>query len=356
MPYQAVVVNRTPFTSEKFVLAAFDGQEAVLILVNATFDVNHRGVLDLAEAQRSIVLVDQHFGDPVRSSIRYESQLALDKPFVDVLVRGHVWAPRGRPATEVSAGLRVGTLRKVLVATGDRSWRMSPLGLTPGPPEPFERLPLIYERAFGGTFEETVYLPNPVGVGYRRARSSDPDIRTEVPNFEYPNARVSTPSDTVTPAGFGVIGRGWQPRIQYAGTFDREWLATRWPLLPEDFDSRYHQAAPQDQQLPSLVGGEPVVLVNLSADGELRFALPTYSLAAKYVYDRGDVNRDLHLDTVLLEPDERQVTLTWRAMAITRRSRGNLREIVIADPIAMEPTAFEAISVAGTVQWRASWR
>ena len=38
-------------------------------------------------------------------------------------------------------------------------------------------------------------------------------------------------------------------------------MKTRQPLLPDDFDDRYFQFAPADQQAPAFLrGGEPVVL------------------------------------------------------------------------------------------------
>jgi hypothetical protein len=345
MSFQATVSNYTRFVAEKFVLPTSDGQEGVLVLVNATFDTSGAGEVSAAATQRPIVLVDEYHDDPARSSVRYESQLALEKPFVDVLVRGHVYAPHGRPATEVRAIMRVGSLRKDLTATGDRFWRRGALGLAPSSPQPFDRLPLVYERAFGGTVDDHCYQQNPVGAGYKRARSADPSVETEVPNFEYPNDRVVSPSDTVRPAGFGVIGRGWQPRVRYAGTFDAAWLANRWPLLPNDFDPRHCQSAPSDQQLPAVAGGEPVALVNLSKEGASHFNLPSYQFAARFVYDRDRQTLPMMLDTVLVEPDEHSVTLTWRAAIVTRRSRGLLRKIIAFNPGAIG-AAESAASVA----------
>jgi len=32
-----------------------------------------------------------------------------------------------------------------------------------------------------------------------------------------------------TPAGFGVVGRAWSPRLALAGTYDQSWQANHWP-------------------------------------------------------------------------------------------------------------------------------
>jgi len=341
--YQTPLLNRSRFNAQKFVLPTPDCQEAVLIVVNASFDFSNQDLLGLAEVQRPIVVADVPYGDPTHSSIRYESQLALEKPFVDVLVQGRVYAPGGRMAEEVQVGLRVGTLQKTLVASGDRFWKRGVLGLSPSSPRLFESMPLVYERAFGGARETDVFMQNPVGVGYKGIGAGDQAITTDVPNIEYPHDRVTSPSSTVAPGGFGVIARSWFPRVRYAGTYDDAWLKTRWPLLPTDFDPRHNQSTSADQQLPFLFGGEPVVLVNLSEEGLVRFALPEDRLSATFAYDRLRFTKDLRMDTVLIEPDEHVLTLTWRTHIVTRRTLGQLREIVVMPAVSAKETAGEVV-------------
>jgi len=53
----------------------------------------------------------------------------------------------------------------------------------------------------------------------------------------------------VTPAGFGVVGRAWAPRLALAGTYYDEWLQHRHPGLPKDMDFGYWNGAPADQQI-----------------------------------------------------------------------------------------------------------
>ncbi len=53
---------------------------------------------------------------------------------------------------------------------------------------------------------------------------------------------------------FGPIGRSWQQRIKWAGTYDDQWMRHQYPFLPNDFDEHYFQAAPEDQQTHHLVG------------------------------------------------------------------------------------------------------
>ncbi|WP_239014683.1 DUF2169 domain-containing protein [Archangium violaceum] len=56
-----------------------------------------------------------------------------------------------------------------------------------------------------------------------------------------------------------------------------------------------------------------MVLEGLSPDGPLAFTLPTYRLLARCTFAGRRERRRMVLDTVLLEPEERRLVLTWRA-------------------------------------------
>jgi len=335
MSFQAVLQNRTPFSADKFVMPDQDGQEAVLVVVSATFRANATGALTLADEQRKIRIADEYNGPPDRASVRYEADLALEKPSLDVLVNGHAYAPRGRPASVVSASLTVGDVQKEVRVSGDRFWLA---GQSPSSPRPFVMMPLVYERAFGGIDGESQDIKqrsgdrrNFSGVGFDGIRSYDRAIQTEVPNIEYPHVPIRKPSDKPDPAGLGVIARSWSPRLAFAGTFDEKWLAERWPLLPTDFDSRHYQSAPVDQQSRQITGGEIASLVNLTEDGFWRFRVPAVHVRVHLLYDSRRQTLPLSVDTLLIEPDQRTVIMTGRVCARTRRTSGLLREIVVGE-------------------------
>ena len=329
MSFQTALENRTPFSAAKFVLPNPEGQEAVVVVVAATFDASTPDGLTLSDVQTPPHAADEYFGDPGLSSVRYEADIALEKPLVDVLINGRAYAPRGRVASSVHVHIEVADIRKDLVITGDRVWRVGPFGASASSPEPFQTMPIVYERAFGGVADAAAEARNLVGVGFLGARSRDPEIRTELPNVEYPGARQRTKSEMPEPAGLGVVGRAWAPRLKFAGTYDQQWKDQQWPLLPKDFDARYYQSAPADQQSRQLQGGEVVRLVNLTPEGEWRFQLPRVTVQMLSLYDSRRVETSLKLDTVLIEPDVHRVTLTSRATMVTRRNRGLLREIVL---------------------------
>jgi hypothetical protein len=320
MSIQVAIDNRTPFCAESLVLPDPHGQEVLLLVVAASFEAPEAGALQLASSSAAIRTADEYRGDPARSSLLYEADVALAKPYVDVLVNGSAHAPSGVEAERVDVELHVADVSKSLKVSGDRD--------SGGRPCRFARMPIVYERAFGGTAENgEADARNPVGIGFHDARSSDPDVMSSSPNIEA--GRASVDGDLTGPAGYGPINRGWTPRRDFAGTYDQQWLEERWPVLPLDFDSRHNQAAPADQQSRTLVGGEPALLLNLTANGCWRFNVPRLDVPVYLLYDDRARAKQLRVDTVLIEPDEYRITLTSRLAIPTVRNQPRLREIVL---------------------------
>mgnify|MGYP000976142341 CR=1 FL=1 len=310
------VDNRTPFAAERGWVRDRDGAEVWLVAVKATFDILGDGTTIPSNAQPPVLRVPEYYGEPGKSSIKYEADLVLAKTTTDVLVVGQAHTPGGRPATEVDVGFRVGPVKKLLRVFGDRQWG----AFGPSSPRPFIQLPIVYERAFGGVDarspdpERDWDWRNPVGCGYAVEKSHLDG--SAVPNIEWRDRPLRAWDDRPPPAGFGAIACHWQPRASFAGTYDDKWMKTRQPLLPEDFDDRFFQCAPADQQTPQfLVGGEPVVLLNLTPSGDVRFTLPRIHLGfeTRFYDGSSELHRNRRLHTVILEPDFPRVSLVWHS-------------------------------------------
>ena len=308
------VDNRTPFAAERGWVRDRNGAEIWLVAVKCTFDIMPDGTTEVSAEQPPVLRVPEYHGEPGKSSIKYENDLVLTKTTTDIVVIGHAYAPGGRPTTETDVGLRVGPVQKVLQVTGDRRWDAPGISS----PEPFLRMPLVYERAFGGVDARSEHPErdwdwrNPVGTGFAMSRDNLAGIA--LPNIEYPNEAVCAWSDRPRPAGFGPIGSHWQPRVGLAGTYDDTWMKTRQPLLPDDFDDRFFQYAPQDQQSPEFLrGGEPATLYRLTPGGELRFTLPKLFLGFETQFYDGssETHKTRRLHSVILEPDHPRVSLVW---------------------------------------------
>ena len=322
-----MIINHTSFAAE--FNAGWDHllQQYYVIVLAAAVEVKPGWPVSATAEPATLHPADVYFGEPGRSSVRYEADFAPEKPRVDVLVNGRAYAPGGGKAERVQVSVRVGDIFKELVVVGDRE-DSGMLGAF-AKPRPFDTLPIVYERAYGGcdmpsndSAKYRLDMRNPVGIGYYRARSADPKVQSVVPNVEYADGRSE-------PAGFGVVARNWQSRIRFAGTYDQAWLRDRSPLLPDDFDPRYHQAAPLDQQSDTIRGGEAVEVLNMTAEGSWRFRLPTLDVPIHLWYaDRGE-KVALRLDTVLLEPDLYRVTLTARVKIPIVRNRGPLQQVIV---------------------------
>ena len=167
------------------------------------------------------------------------------------------------------------------------------------------------------------YLTNPAGRGYSRSDAA-------LPNTEEIGHPVVDRGGNYRPMSFGPIGRAWKPRFGWAGTYGQRWLDERAPFWPADFDTRYFQAAPPDQQMPYLRGGEEITLHNLTPHARVDFHVPRLHLPLLLVRHRGpDEQLEPVIDTILLEPDLGRFTLIWRATVPMRRSCFDLRELVV---------------------------
>jgi hypothetical protein len=309
------VANRTPFAAERGWVRDRNGAEVWMVAVKATFDIVD-GALRVAEEQPPVLRAAEHHGDPGSSSLKYEADLLLTKRTTDVVVLGHAYAPEGSSVTQTDVSFRVGPVSKTLRIFGDRNWG----AFGASAPEPFLKMPLVYERAYGGvdrksaTPEKSWEWRNPVGTGFAISRRNAKGLR--LPNIENPQQLIHAWSDRPTPAGFGAIACHWQPRVGFAGTYDAHWMQHRRPLWAEDMDDLYFQAAPADQQTPQFLrGGEQVVLQGLTPGGRLDFTLPRLFLGFETRFHDGtrEVHQNRKLHSVILEPDFPRVSLVWHS-------------------------------------------
>jgi len=311
--------NRTSFAAERTWVRDNLGAEVWVVAVKGSFVVQPSGKQVLDPEQADVSRAPVFRGDPESSSLLFESDLVQTKTRTDVLVEGHAYAPGGKPATTVNVRLKIAQIDKTLRVHGDRRIQAGLLGVKLSDTEPFTRMPITYERSFGGTDRKSgdpkqhQWEPrNPVGVGF--ARKAEDLIESLAPNIEDPGQPYGSWRRD-QPAGFGPIARHWMPRVKLAGTYDDTWGATRKPLLPSDFDERFYQSAPEDQQASGFLrGGELVELHNLTPDGFLSFHLPrvTLGLTTRF-YDRTQAWHRADLHTVIIEPDERRFRMVWHS-------------------------------------------
>lgn len=307
--------NHSPFEAKICLFPDENGVDTVYVVVKATFDIGPE--LSIAEKQEPPVLADEHWSDPIASSIKYASEMHLAKPSTDVVLIGRARSANNRPVPQLDVNFSVAERKKTLRIIGNRVWK----GGSITAPQPFDTMPIVYEYAFGGKHEIDpengkilVEERNPIGRGFRGKRKSADLEGLALPNIEDPACLVANAGDKAVPAGFAFIAPTWLPRKPFAGTYDEAWQKNRAPYLPDDFDLRFFNMAHPDFTFDRyLQGGEPVALDNLSPAGPLRFNLPTCRLEAKIRMAGNVESPPLNLETVLVEPEKQRLCMTWRS-------------------------------------------
>ncbi len=320
-----------------------EGRSLLVLLTKATYNIvgDRLDKLELAEEQTPVSLEGECYGDPASSSYRYEPEVAWEKRGTDVVLIGSAHAPRVN-TTVLDVGFRVGPVQQAARVYGDRAWirAMGRVGQTK--PRTFEKIPLTYERAFGGV-DDTIPDPNrtfceernPVGRGYRHKKGSFQE-QVLLPNIESHRHPVRAYHDQPAPVGFGFVSPNWLPRSGYAGTYDKRWAQTRQPLLPTDFDRRFfNSAAPGLTVKGWLRGDEGVQLQNVTPRAETGFLLPAQPPPTYAVELRSGTcpNLQSKLDTVIINTDNKIVHLLWRESVVVPNQPHDVKTIAVSGQV-----------------------
>lgn len=314
-----------------------DGREHWVVVAKATYVLPDGGGQPvLADTQTPLLYADEYHGEPGLSSVSRPYDFSQEKPYVDVLLSGSAVSPGGRPVRELHVGFALErSIVKTLRVVGDRTWLPGLVhGVVPSEPAAFTRMPLIYERAFGGVLEgetkNAAHRENLVGVGLTSVGPPEFAVGKPLPNLEDPQRGVRAFGDVTRTVGFGPISPAWLPRATFAGTYDQKWLDDRYPLLPNDFDQRFFQTAPADQQLTHVRGGERVTLLNLTHEGRVSFVIPSVEMPIVFLFsDRKDQPYQARLDTVHIDTDSLRLMLVWRLKVRRSGKPYALRQIVV---------------------------
>ncbi len=297
---------------------------------------------------------------------RDSDHYAFLKPFTDVVLIGSAHAPK-EATTSLETALRIGDLVKRVRVDGDRQLRVRQNGdLEATAPEPFTTMPLSWTRAYGGRDEaaEALLYPNRAEIAAETNRFSADEL-SKLGAVSYPRNRLGRgffidvdrarldgellpnlmdPDDPVRPNRLLASDPDdWTARPMAGGyeavdplTFPRSFLwglgpvavtegmgelrqgalgagdLTTMPIFPRR-DPRAFNAAAPGLGIARLKGNEKVTLWHLSARAEvLELGLPA---ERPQILIEPPGTRTFELDpvlgTVLIEPDEERVTMTW---------------------------------------------
>lgn len=324
------------------------GRDVAVVIVKLTWAVSATGVATLADPQRGVRLHDVSPAGDRSASPRYPSDLVEEKPGTDVLLVGTAHPPRGAPCSKMEVALRIEPggdplgpkpLAKMLEVHGPRLWVQGSRRPVPGPAGTLTPTPLVYDLAFGGPDEPR----NPVGTG--AVSDTRSLIGQRAPAIEDPRAPIDSPNPA--PAGFAPIPMHFSPRSERLGTHDASWYRERAPVRPRDFDPRHHSCAPPDQwsEVP-LRGDEPIEVVGATPDGVWRFRLPRWAPLVTSSTRGLPVSHSTHLDTLLIDADQRCVELSWRVAVPLPRKTELLESVRIREASQPRPASERRASSA----------
>lgn len=271
---------------------SYRGELYVTAVVKATFSFPDGGTMRRQNPQ-SIRRADDYLsGVP---SLAGAAEVAPQTITPEVVVVGHAYPERGETHKRsvrltVVRGHKI-LIDKTLFVYGDR--------VRGGRPKLFKRMRIGYERALGGlTFPE-----NPIGIG----RDDD---SSRMPNIIDP----AHPQEGV--AGFGPFPARFPRRRRFIKRLPPGALDTVPIELPPDFDFRFFNAAPVDQQLERLRGDEWIMVEGMHPMyPRLRARLPRLQARCRVYAPPGTHAPDLvglRADLLHIEPGEQRCSIVWR--------------------------------------------
>jgi hypothetical protein len=254
-------------------------------------------------------------------------------PTFEVMLLGAAYAPGGSPVERTRVALRVGEERRELSVSGDREWVEDGDGWRISEPEPFVRMPLTYDRAYGGTCEVfvdresavTVSEPfNPAGRGF----DPEPAARTlaeqlaapegypefdrtrRLPNVEDPDALIGRWEDAPRPVCWTAVP------LHYAAHGLRSLAVPEDGKVPEvvELEEGLFHRAHSDWVIPHPPPGAPVVLEGGRPEGEWDLELPLVRVLADYRVEDRTGTRELVPQMLVLLPEEGRLYLVYRLL------------------------------------------
>lgn len=368
--------NLTPFPAVCFSAVDPADREHRVIVMKVSYRLlpggQAYGTAELVEENPvPLCMADEYLGEPGQSETHCESDLAPYKPRCDIILRGNAYAPSNQPTPAWDVRLQVSSPRgkegkfgilldKTLHISGESAFHKRLLvGWQRTDPIPTTQVRLGWDKAFGGhsllhdpkdqqqpALLDEVCFSNPLGVGWMDerwmvlAKKSGLVVpeRIPAPQIESPDKVLVAPIMTRnpdgevdaktmaqvaegyghTPAGLGIVGRPWAPRLVLAGTYDEAWQGKEPPGLPADFDFAYWNCAPPDQQTDYPMPGFSIRLLNLvppshAADGLYGVTLPAHRAFVLLRMHNGVLlPLPMLTDTVLVDTDTMTVSLTHR--------------------------------------------
>jgi hypothetical protein len=323
------LVNQTPLAARVSVSRKDRSQERVgMVWAKATFRWAD-GQEPWLDSEAPFPLFDRD----IETELGLLPQDNLPRPpkGFEVILLGAAHAPNAVPVTAMTVALSVGTVRRELLVFGDRLWRGKGVSATISAPEPFVRMPLVYERAFGGTRDVLIDRDavlrvsdpfNPLGRGFDPGPQVAPlaqlfkaprpypqyDERRALPNIEGPATRITHWEDAPRPACWSAMPMSFAEHALRCFALPEQPMRLPEKLIPRQL---YHRAHP-DWIIDAPEPGAMLLLQGLSPTGDVRFRFPALSALADYVMGSELGSWNMMPQMVVLLPEQRAFYIVYR--------------------------------------------
>ncbi len=246
-----------------------------------------------------------YMGEPGYSAMINDHEFAYFKQNTDVLIYGKARSYAKKPVPYLECRLLIDEhIDKTIAVHGERVWIEHAGTVTVSDPSKFIEKDIDYTRAIGGD------IRNRVGTGL--ASSTKKLCEQTVPSVFYPQENWEPSGQKSRVAGFGPIPPFFESRMIHAGTFDDDWAEFRRPLLPTNFDKRFYQSAPLDQQCKGyLIGGERLVMSGFCHDDTISFRIPKEKYTAKAKFLDIEQSQDMAIYTVFVDAEEKTISISY---------------------------------------------
>jgi hypothetical protein len=350
-----------------------DGRPILSVLLKRTLSIRPDGRFEIV--RRQLPLYDVPQMDPkVPNQLIADCDLFPYKPATDLVILGHAYG-HGRSTFEATVAVNGQTVKRLQVFGNRDVTATRAGGVAFSPPAAVDRVPLGYSHAYGGrdaaaeaakgnplegmhkyvayraaemtTASAFAYPRNPIGCGYLIESTRESVSAVRLPNLEDP-LDLLTPQRLVVgsvghwprmplPQSTGWVNYDWFPRVSCFGVvpthlpMDSPFPELALGLLPADgvtllsptlVDAfRMTLGASSGLSLPYFRGGEEITLTNLSPiEEKLTIKLPTTRPKMWVDGRKGTLNEtDPVIQTIVIEPDDKRVTVVWRGSAAALR-------------------------------------
>ena len=312
-------VNNTPLPSALVPCAEGGDDFTALVLVCITYVI--APVAEGKTRAGSILRVAYEQRPLERGSARVEpGDDIFVREGVSVTATGFVYPP-GEKAAKGEATFSIGSEVRRVRAYGPRVWREGMFGaLSPTSPLPFERVPMAWEAAYGGTlvrktsFVErdgrmclvpeytTAYPHNADGVGFYLERNDA--LEKPLPQLEHPDFPIKNWDDKPHPACFApyAMNGGMRPMVLDEGE----------KVNLNRLGKLTCRAAPW-LIFNSIEPGTNIVLTGMRPKGEpLAFVVPEPPVQVRAILGRALFRMRPRLDALEIDAEAAQVRIVYR--------------------------------------------